>query len=81
MRKILLLLGICWHKWLYYGNLNSYCFLGVKYKFAYREYKVCQKCGKAKYVSQNFWFSLNSRESEILKCKIADGVVRISDKY
>ncbi len=68
----------CWHKWKYVYRIYKELFLGEPYDKLYKEFRICQKCGKAQewqYHSGflcDFWETLEPARTEILKRKIID---------
>ena len=68
--------NFCWHKWKYVYRIYRKIFLGEPYDKVYKEFRICQKCGKAQEWFEAFpcshWETLEQARTEILKRKIID---------
>jgi len=66
----------CWHKWKYVCKKDQEEFLGETYNKLIKEFRICQKCGKAQELCMSYdsiwWGTLNQAETEILKRNIID---------
>ena len=66
----------CWHKWKYVYKIYTKIFLGEPYEKAYKEFRICKKCGKAQEWFEAFpcshWETLEQARAEILRQKIID---------
>ena len=70
------MIWFCWHKWKYVYKAHQEEFLGETYDKLAKEFRICQKCGKAQELCitcDGFWWgTLNQTKTEILKRKLID---------